>query len=346
METALNSRRNREVLAEIVRTYVRTGEPVSSRAISQVHSEALSPATIRNIMSELEEAGYLYQRHTSGGRVPTPQAYRSFAQQAAGEAKLSEADRRWIREELGSVDSPEEMTERAGHVLAEVSRGLGIVLMPRLAGSALQHIRFLLLPDGRVVVVLLSAGGVARDKVVRPEQGFTQNELDRTAEHLNRHYAGWTLQAIRADLLAKLGKERERYGRMLPAALELCDPALLESDSARHVYVEGAAQFASAPELAGGGPLRELLAAIEEKSRLVALLDTCIEAPEPVHIQIGVKEISAAGEHLALITAPYSVGEQAKGSLGVLGPMRMQYERAITAVAYLARAFTETLSRS
>jgi heat-inducible transcriptional repressor len=346
METALNSRRNREVLGEIVRAYVRTGEPVSSRTISQVHPEALSPATIRNIMGELEEAGYLYQRHTSGGRVPTPQAYRFFAQQAAGEAKLSESDRRWIREELGSADSPEEMTERAGHVLAEVSRGLGIVLMPRLAGSALQHIRFLLLPDGRVVVVLLSAGGVTRDKVVRPEQGFTQNELDRTAEHLNRHYAGWTLEAIRADLLAKLGSERERYGRLLPAALELCDPALLESDSARHVYVEGAAQFASAPELAGEGPLRELLLAIEEKGRLVALLDTCIEAPEPVHIQIGVKEISAAGEHLALITAPYSVGEQAKGSLGVLGPMRMQYERAITAVAYLARAFTETLSRS
>jgi heat-inducible transcriptional repressor len=186
---------------------------------------------------------------------------------------------------------------------------------------------------------------VARDKVVRSEQEFSQRELDSTADHLNRHYAGWTLEAIRADLLAKLKTERERYGRLLPAALELCDPALLESDTARQVYVQGAAQFASAPELAEAGPLRELLAAIEEKSRLVALLDTCIETPEPVHIQIGVKEISAAGEHLALITAPYSAGEQGKGSLGVLGPMRMQYERAITAVAYLARAFSETLNR-
>jgi heat-inducible transcriptional repressor len=204
----------------------------------------------------------------------------------------------------------------------------------------------LLLPDGRVVVVLLSAGGVTRDKIVRPEQEFTQSELDRTAAHLNTHYAGQTLEAIRADLLAKLSTERERYGRLLSAALQLCDPALLESDAGRQVYVEGAAQFASAPELAAAQPLRELLSAIEEKNRLVALLDTCIEAPEPVHIQIGVKEISAAGEHLALIAAPYSVGDQAKGSLGVLGPMRMQYERAITAMAYLARAFSETLSRS
>jgi len=346
METALNSRRNREVLGEIVRTYVRTGEPVSSRAIAQVHPESLSSATIRNIMGELEDAGYLYQRHTSAGRVPTAQAYRFFAQQAASGGKVSEADQSWIREQLGSAGSAEEMTERAGHILAEVSQGLGIVLMPRLAGSVLNHIRFLLLPDGRVVVVLLSAGGVTRDKIVRPEQDFTQVELDCTTEHLNRHYAGQTLEAIRSDLLAKLKTERERYGRLLPAALQLCDPAVLESDAGRQVYVEGAAQFASAPELAGEQPLRELLSAIEEKGKLIALLDTCIEAPEPVHIQIGVKEISSAGEHLALITAPYSVGDQAKGSLGVLGPMRMQYERAITAMAYLAQAFGEGLNRS
>jgi heat-inducible transcriptional repressor len=346
MEQALKSRRNREVLAEIVRTYVRTGEPVSSRAISQVHPESLSSATIRNIMGELEEAGYLYQRHTSAGRVPTAEAYRFFAQQAASDAKVSDADQAWIREQLDSAGSAEEMSERAGHILAEVSQGLGIVLMPRLAGSVLNHIRFLLLPDGRVVVVLLSAGGVTRDKIVRPDQEFSQVELDRTAVHLNTHYAGWTLEAIRADLLAKLGTERERYGQLLPAALQLCDPALLDSDFGRQVYVEGAAQFASAPELAEAGPMRELLSALEEKGRLVALLDACIEAPEPVHIQIGVKEISAAGEHLSLITAPYSVGEQAKGSLGVLGPMRMQYERAITATAYLARAFSETLNRS
>lgn len=326
--------------------YVRTGEPVSSRVISRVHPEALSSATIRNIMSELEEAGYLYQRHTSAGRVPTAEAYRFFAQQAVSDAKVSDADQAWIREQLGSAGSAEEMTERAGHILAEVSQGLGIVLMPRLAGSVLNHIRFLLLPDGRVVVVLLSAGGVTRDKIVRPDQEFSQTELDGTAAHLNSHYSGWTLEAIRADLLGKLSTERERYGRLLSAALQFCDPVLLDSDSGRQVYVEGAAQFASAPELAEAAPMRELLSTIEEKGRLVALLDACIEAPEPVHIQIGVKEISAAGEHLALIAAPYSLGDQAKGSLGVLGPMRMQYERAITAMAYLAQAFSETLNRS
>jgi heat-inducible transcriptional repressor len=344
-ESVLSSKRNQQILAEIVRTYVTSGEPVSSRAISKSHSEQLSSASIRNVMADLEDAGLLFQPHTSAGRVPTAAAYRFFAQQIAAQATLSEEDKSWIRKELEGADTPEEITERAGHMLAAVSRGLGIVVMPPLAHSALEHIRFLLLPDGRVVVVLIAVGGATRDKVVRPEHEFTPSELDRTADYLNRHYHEWTLEAIRADLLAKLASEKERYGKLLPVALELCDPAILDAERTREVYVEGAAQFASAPELAGAESLRELLSAIEEKSKLVALLNGCIEAPEPVHVQIGVKEINGAGEHLSLITAPYMVRDQGQGSLGVLGPMRMQYERAITAVAYMARAFSEAISR-
>lgn len=345
---ALHSRRNREILAEIVRAYVVAGEPVSSRSIALSHPEGLSPATVRKIMGELEDDGLLYQPHTSAGRVPTALAYRHFAQQAVAQGKLSDEDRKWISGELDAANTPEEMSERAGRVLADISRGLGIIVMPPLAQSALEHIRFLQLPDGRVVVVLISGGGSTRDKLVRPEHEFTQAQLDKTAQFLNTHYVGWKLEAIRTDLLQKLDRERERYASLLPAALELCNPALLESTEGRQVYLEGAAQIASARELSTGEgePLRELLVAIEEKSKLVALLDGCINAPEPVNIQIGVKEITSAGEHLALITARYAVRDQAKGSLGVLGLTRMQYERAITAVAFMARAFSETLSRS
>jgi heat-inducible transcriptional repressor len=345
-DAVLKSKRNRQILADIVRAYVESGDPVSSLAISRSHAEALSPATIRNVMGELEDAGMLYQPHTSSGRVPTVLGYRFFAQLAAKQATLSSVDQKWIRSELAAATTPAEVTERAGHILAAVSRGLGIIVMPPLGHSVLEHVRFVCLPDGRVVVVLVSPGGATRDKFIRPEHGFTQAELDRTADHLNRHYGGWTLEAIRADLQAKLASERERYGLLLQAALELCDPAILDGNNPREVYMEGAGQFASAPELSAGEPLRELLETIEEKSRLVTLLDRCIETPEPVHIQIGVKEINAAGEHLSLITAPYSVRDQGQGSLGVLAPMRMQYERAITAVAYVAQAFSEVLSRT
>jgi heat-inducible transcriptional repressor len=166
-DSVLNSKRNQQILAEIVRAYVATGEPVSSRAISKAHSEQLSSASIRNVMADLEDAGLLFQPHTSAGRVPTADAYRFFAQQIASQGNLSEEDKNWIRKELEGATTAEELTERAGHMLAAVSRGLGIIVMPPLADTVLEHIRFLLLPDGRVVVVLISVGGSTRDKVLR-----------------------------------------------------------------------------------------------------------------------------------------------------------------------------------
>ena len=341
-----NSERDQQILSAIVRTYIETGEPVSSRTIAQRHVESLSSATIRNIMAELEEQGFLYQPHTSAGRVPTASAYRFFARQVVARATLSAEDEDRIRGEFAAASTGEEIAERAGHVLAEISKGLGIVVSPPIAKTVLEHIRFVPLPDGRVVVVLVSPGGTTRDKVIRPERTFSQQDLDHTAEYLNRHYAGCTLEAIRADLLARLAKEEEHYALVARTALELCDPGVLEQGSGQRVYIEGAAQMAAAPEFNDQGQLREVLAAIEEKHRIIALLANCIDTPDPVHVQIGVKGIDRAGAHLALISAPYSLQDQSQGTVGVLGPMRMQYERAITAVAFVARAFGETFERS
>jgi heat-inducible transcriptional repressor len=317
---------------------------VSSRAIARRQVEPLSPATVRNVMSDLEEDGLLFQPHTSAGRVPTAAAYRFFVQEIATQGSVTPEDREYIREELAAASTPDEVMERASHVLATLSHGLGIVLSPPLSKVVLEHIRFLLLPDGRLLVVLISQAGMTRDKVVRLDRTFTQEELDRTANFLNRQYSGWTLDAIRAHLLEQIQKERERYDQLVNNALILCDPKTLGVEEPPQVYVEGAAQIATAPEFTDQKQVRELLATIEEKTKLVALLTGCIEAPESVQVQIGIKEISDAGEHLALITAPYSVHERAQGSLGVLGPMRMQYERAITTVAYVAKLFSKQLS--
>src|SRR3984893_67354 len=314
-DAALQERRNRQILADIVRTYIERGEPVSSRAISKRFEETLSTATIRNIMVDLEEGGFLYQPHTSAGRVPTAAAYRFFAQEIATQATISTVDKEWIRREIGAGTNASEITERAGHVLAEVSNALGIIVSPPMGKAVIEHARMWLLPDGRVVVVLISPGGHTRDKILRPSRAFSQVELDGTAEFLNRHYSGWTLEAIRGDVVAQ------------------------------QVHVEGAAQMVGATDFADQTQLRDLLAAIEEKHRLVAVLNACIEAPESVHVQIGLKEISETGENLALISAPYTRNDQVQGSLGVLGPTRMHYERAITAVAYVAQLFSEALSK-
>jgi heat-inducible transcriptional repressor len=341
---ALQERRNRQILADIVRAYIESGEPVSSRAISARSEEILSTATIRNIMADLEEGGFLYQPHTSAGRVPTAAAYRFFAQEIASQATISTVDKDWIRREMGSPTSAAEITERAGHVLAEVSNGLGIIVSPPMGKTVLDHARMWLLPDGRVVVVLIS-GGNTRDKVLRPSRRFSQAELDATADFLNRHYSGWMLETIREDLLQKLANERERYEGLVQSALTLCDPAVFGDDLARQVHVEGTAQMVGAIDFASQAQLRDLLEAIEEKHRLVTVLNACIETPEPVHVQIGVKEISERGENLALISAPYMRNDLVQGSLGVLGPTRMHYERAMTAVAYVAQLFSEALSK-
>jgi heat-inducible transcriptional repressor len=296
-------------------------------------------------MADLEDGGYLYQPHTSAGRVPTAAAYRFFAQEIASQATLTVEDRNWINREMSGANSAAEITERAGHVLAEVSRGVGIIVSPPLRRAVLEHARMWLLPDGRVVVVLISPGGNTRDKVLRPGRTFTQAELDATADFLNRNYSGWTLDAIRGDLLQKLATERERYETLAQSALTLCAPSILSENSTQQIYVEGAAQFVGTPEFADQSHLRELLAAIEEKNRLVSVLNACIETPEPVFVQIGIKEISQAGHNLALISAPYSGQDQIQGSLGVLGPTRIDYERAMTAVAYVAQLFSEALQK-
>jgi heat-inducible transcriptional repressor len=326
-------------LTDVVRTYIETGEPVSSRSIARVHEETLSPATIRNVMADLEGEGFLFQPHTSAGRVPTASAYRFFVEQISSHATVRPEDRDWIRKELANASTPEAVMERASHVLAAVSRGVGIIISPPLARTVVEHLKFVLLPEGRVLVVLVASGGMTRDKVVRPERTFRQEDLDRISAHLNAHYSGWTLEAMRGELETQLANDREKYDRLVGGALELCDPAILGDDGTRQVYVDGAAEFATLV-FSNQEQLRELLSTIEERGRLIALLDGCIEGPEPVHVELGVKQITDAGKHLALVSAPYMQNDQVQGALGILGPMRMHYERVITAVAFMAELFS------
>jgi len=343
---ALHDQRNRRILADVVRAYVESGEPISSRAVSKVHSEALSAATIRNVMADLEDDGYLFQPHTSAGRIPTPAAFRFFVQDIAQRATLAREDREWIDRELGNAQTPEELMERASQVLAAISHGLGIVVTPSINRTVMEHIRFLLLPDGRLLVVLISGGGITRDKVLRFEHSFTQADLDRTANFVNANYKGSTLDDIRTDLVKRIDSDRQRYDRLAGDALVLCGPALVDDAATQQVFVGGAAQIATASEITSQEQLRELLEAIEEKKKLVALLSNAIEAPEPVHVQIGLEQMTPGGRQLALISAPYAMQERIQGTLGILGPMRMEYERAITAIAFVARLFGEKLDGS
>src|SRR5271168_5291500 len=210
----LQHRRHQQILSAVVREYIETGEPVSSRSVARRHLDPLSPATVRNVMADLEDGGFLFQPHTSAGRVPTASAYRFFVEQVTAQATSSPEDRLWIRRELEAAQTPEAVMERASHVLSAVSRGMGIFISPPLARSVVEHLRFLLVPDNRILVVLVTSGGSTRDKLIRPERSFRQEDLDRIAAYLNHHYVGWTLENMRTDLRAQVEREREQYDRM------------------------------------------------------------------------------------------------------------------------------------
>jgi heat-inducible transcriptional repressor len=339
--SVLQQKRHQQILTEVVRAYIETGEPVSSRSVARMHADPLSSATVRNVMADLEDEGFLYQPHTSAGRVPTASAYRFFVEQVTAQATASPEDRLWIRRELEAAQTPEAVMERASHVLSAVSRGMGIFISPPLSRSVVEHLKFVSLPENRVLVVLITSGNLTRDKVVRPERVFRQEDLEVIANYLNRHYKGWTLEAMRTDLRAQVEHDRKQYGQLAGDALLLCGPSVLGDTGERTIYVEGAAKIAASPEFTDQEQLRELLEAIEEKDRLIALLSGCIESPEPVHVELGLDQMSTAGKHLALVSASYSANDQVQGTLGILAPMRMHYERVITAVAFMAQFFTE-----
>ncbi len=344
--TAHHEFRNRRILEAIVRTYIETGEAVPSATVAARHPE-WSAATVRNAMAELESDGFLDQPHTSAGRLPTDRAYRFYADQIAGQAHLSRADEKLIDSELRSVTTTEEILGRGSHVLSLVSHSLGIVVSPPLAKVVLEFIRFLLLPDGRILVVLASRSKLVEHRVITCDVSFTQEELDHTANYLNRNFAGWSLETIRGEILRRVEAERREYDRLLKNAVVLCERGILSPDMQGELYLEGRANLADRIEFQDQEKLHELLEALEQKERLLRLISEYMGPSAPsLHIAIGLEEGPPAMRHFALICAPYRYGDRTLGSVAILGPVRLPYERAIGAVSYVARFFTRVLSEN
>jgi heat-inducible transcriptional repressor len=298
-------------------------------------------------MAELENGGYLDQPHTSAGRLPTVQAYRFYADQVAWNVRLSRSDAQLIENELRSAATTEEIMERGSHVLSQLSHSLGIVLAPPLAKVELEFIRFVLLPDRRILVVLASRAKWVEHRVITCDVAFTQDELDQTANYLNREFAGWSLEAIRAEILRRLEAERREYDRLLQNAIVICERGILLPQLQGELYLEGRAYLADLTEYQDQDKLHELLEALEQKEKLLRLFSEYMApTPAPVQISIGLEDGPPAMKHFALISAPYHCGDCVLGSVAIMGPARLPYERAIGAVAYVARFFTRVLTEN
>jgi heat-inducible transcriptional repressor len=349
--------RGEAVLAAIIKEHLVTGEAVGSRVLSDrfKHAAGWSSATIRNIMGELEDTGLVEQRHTSAGRVPTDKGYRYYVDHMLSEAQLSEADLKAIDELLYAGDSdsgagPERLMERASHALSALSQNVGIVISPSLAENCLKHIEFVQLADKRILVVLVSASNIIHNKIIRFDETLAQDDLDRTARYLNTEFAGKSLLAIRAQIVELIRQEKALYDRLLRNAILLCDMSLEGEEVERtDVYVDGASNILTKRDFADVETMRELFRTFEEKSRLVKILNECISRdpafPGNVHIIIGREHLTPSMQNCALITAPYRLGAgEVSGTIGVVGPMRIEYSRMMAMVNYMARLIERRLT--
>jgi len=342
--------RGQLVLSAIISEHFESGLPVGSKAVSErfANRTGLSSATIRNVMSELEAIGLLEQPHTSAGWVPTDKGYRFYVDNLLGILSLSDEDLRIINRELGlgeSIDeeTPDRLMQRTSQVLSALSNNIGIVVSPSLAHDRLQHIEFVNLSEKRVLVVLVSAPSIVHNKVIRLTESFTQDELDKTARYLNAEFGGKSLLAIRSEILKLMHEETALFDNLLQTAMILCSQSI-EGDDESHgeVYVDGTSNLISRGDFADLDRLRSLIRTLEEKSRLVQILNECIEkdrsASDKVQVVIGKENPSDSLRDCTIITAPYRVGQgSAIGSLSVIGPTRIEYARMISVVSYLAK---------
>jgi heat-inducible transcriptional repressor len=336
--------RHQGVLRAIVLDYIRTAEPVGSRTISRRYGFSLSPATIRTAMADLEELGYVAQPHTSAGRIPTDRGYRFYVDALMDRPQLSQAEvQRIVQHVAPSAGEVEELLREAGRLLSVLSPYVAVVLAPRLQESQFRRVEFVSLARDRVLAILMADGDLLHHKVVPVDEAMTQEELDRIARHLTDLLQGRSLQEVRDLLLLQMAEEKAQYDRMLARAIRLGAMAL-EADPEADVYVVGAARIADQPEFADVAKMKALFAAFEEKSKLVKILNQCLtEADFKIFIgsEIPVREIQG----LSVIAAPYRRGDRLLGVLGVLGPTRMDYGRALALVETTARLLSRALTK-
>jgi heat-inducible transcriptional repressor len=342
--------REREILTAIVETFIASGEPVGSRTLARASREGLSAATIRNVMADLADAGFLEQPHASAGRVPTAEAYRYYVEQLSGEAHLSHENQSIIQDTLTGVTDVEEFMERTSHVLSLISHSVGITVATSGPRNALEHVYFSRLGDQKVLAVVVTRSGVVRDRVLRLD--IPQSDLDLAARYINENFRGWTMGDMRAELARRLEQERSEYDRLMKSIEQLYEQgALAANDDTQAVFVEGAANLVM-NNVTGAEDrqrLQDMLRTLEEKEKVVKLLSAYLDTrQEAVRVVIGLDEALPASnlQNFVLIGAPARVGGEVMGSLAVIGPTRLDYQHTMSAVSYIARLFDRLLNES
>lgn len=335
--------RAREVLREIIMQHIVSGEPIGSRTLSKCGKFQLSPASLRNVMADLEDLGYLAQPHTSAGRIPTDRGYRFFIDNLMTSRALSAREREAIDQEVRHASEIEQVLHLASSMASKLSDQIGVVFMPTLLQFAIRSMDFVSVAERRILCVLVGANGVVVNRIIETRFVFSRDELEKISRYITIEFAGCTLDLIRRRLIRMTEQERAQHDEMLQKTISLGIEAVNDVAPVEHeLYVEGAASILNKPEFSDAASLRKTFLALQEKEKLIDILETCL-SEDGLQILIGSESDFTQVHNFSIVARRYGSSSAPLGMVGILGPMRMEYARMAPLVDYLSRALSRKI---
>ncbi|OYV76307.1 MAG: heat-inducible transcriptional repressor HrcA [Chromatiales bacterium 21-64-14] len=338
--------RAQQVLKALVEHYISQGEPVGSRTLSRNRSLDLSSATIRNVMADLEDLGYVQSPHTSAGRIPTVRGYRFFVDALLTVRSLESEELEALRHSLATSGAgrTEDVLAVASGLLSAITRMAGVVTLPRPGEDSLRHVEFLPLSGKRVLAILVVNEANVENRIIHTERAYSASELEQAAHYLNQNFAGKGMDGVRRQLIREMGVAREHMDRIMRTAVDMAEKAFTPTPQHGDYVLAGQNNLMEFNELTGSvGRLRQLFEAFTQKREILHLLDQCAHA-DGVQIFIGEESGYQVLDECSVVTAPYSVDGRVLGVLGVIGPTRMAYERVIPLVDATAKLLSAALN--
>lgn len=335
--------RAREVLREIILQHIATGEPIGSRTLAKSGRFELSPASLRNVMADLEDLGYLSQPHTSAGRIPTDRGYRFFIDHLMKSHALSARERDVIDGQVAQAGEIDQVLQLTSRLLSKLSDQVSVVFMPTLMQLAIRSMDFVLVAENRIMCVIVGGNGMVVNKLVDTRLAFTRDELEKISRYISTEFSGLTLDQIRRRLIRMTEQERALHDRMLQKTITLGIEAVNDvAPLQEELIVEGAASILTKPEFSDADSMRKTLLALQEKEKLIHILESFLEE-DSLQILIGSESDFTQVHNFSIVARRYGSPSAPLGMVGIIGPMRMEYARMAPLVDYLGRALSRKI---
>jgi len=334
--------RAREVLREIIMQHIASGEPIGSRTLAKCDRFQLSPASLRNVMADLEDLGYLQQPHTSAGRIPTDRGYRFFIDHLMKSRSLSAHERDVIDGQVRHASEIDEMLQLTSKLLSTMSDQVGVVFMPTLLQFSIRSMDFILVAENKVMCVIVGSNGMVVNKLVETRLVFTRDELEKIGRYISTEFSGLTLDQIRRRLIRLTEQERALHDEMLQKTITLGIEAVSDAAPEHELIVEGATSILTKPEFANAGALRKTFLALQEKEKLIHILESFLDE-DGLQILIGSESDFTQVHNFSIVARRYGSNSAPLGMVGIIGPMRMEYARMAPLVDYLGRALSRKI---